>query len=111
MSNATKKRYAWKFSSRDGTDVEINGMSRHKPSPIAEEGEPLWIIDFHARERKGGAFVSGSQVASLHEMGTAIALWILSVCKAQGASASEYASRIASAVRSAEGGITLRNKS
>lgn len=109
MSNPTKKRYAWKFTS-NGEDVEVNGMTRHKPSPVAMEGEPDWIVDFHARERAGKVFVSGSQVASLHEMGTCILLWLLTVCKAQGVSAADYAARLALAVKKAEGGITIRNK-
>lgn len=92
------KQSAIKFIS-DGETVEINSIPRRIKSPVRREDDPEWSIYFHAREKDGVPFVSGTQNCDLEQMALSLAIWINVVCKANKADPIKFSDGMTEALK------------
>lgn len=111
MSNksAIMTRHALHTITRADGTLECNRIKPPKKSPVAGEKDPEWMVLLHARERNGNAFVCADQNASLKEMSTVIAIWLIPTLKKMGISPQLYAREMLPRVFDAvlgNGGIT-----
>ncbi len=70
-------------------------------SPVENEPEPKFMINFHCREREGKPFMSYTLAASPSDLACSLAYWILDAAEKMKFEPKEFATRLCSAVHKA----------
>lgn len=103
-----KKRYQIQ-SALIGDEAFWRKISKLK-SPVENEPEPKFMINFHCRERNGKPFMSYTLAASPADLACSIAYWILDASAKMNFDAKDFASRLSDGLLKAINALSAEDK-
>lgn len=79
-------------------------------SPVENEPEPKFMINFHCRERNGKPFMSYTLAASPADLACSIAYWILDASCKMNFDAKEFTSRLSDGLLKAINALSVEDR-